>query len=243
MFYSLAILTLLASILFYSFYPRNDGIKNVDMPNLKVDATEILAHHMAAVEAARVLFRDSEDNNKLKMTYQTWTENRSISFDNYSSHMPAGTQASTFATPKLYCFNNSDGTTGNCAQRTANRTNNIYGSSDYIITFGGKFDDTLTARALGEKVHLTSYAQNEHLKALCGILEYVEPITASSESDKQVEYDYQGTCMITNTRYQSVRLPRRFVCTEEGTGSYTGHLVCITQISTAYEDKKRIYPQ
>lgn len=231
MFYSLTILTLLASILFYSFYPRNDGIKNVDMPAAKAYVTEFVAHHMAAVEAARVISYDSAAG-KNKMAYESWTPNEIIGIELYVNYMPPNTPENVLnhriADPTLYCFDNEDGSrSSNCARRTANIADR--GSSDYIITFLD-LDESIDARALGEKMFLTSYSPDEHLKTQCGIL--VEGMAN--------DYDPQGTCVVDNTRYLTVSLPREFSC--PGINS-PEKLVCITQISAAYDGTTKVSPQ
>ena len=130
MFYSLTILTLLASILFYSFYPRNDGIKNVDMPAAKAYVTEFVAHHMAAVEAARAISYDSTAG-KNKMAYESWIPNSQIDIANYVNYMPPNTPENVLndriANPTLYCFDNANGSQSNCAQRTANTADSNFG--------------------------------------------------------------------------------------------------------------------
>lgn len=249
MFYSLAILTLLASILFYSFYPRNDGIKVQDMPRAKSLVTDMLAHHMAAVEAARVLSYD-ETTQRNKMAYENWASGgfTAINKNFYASYLPPNFASTTFnsdpdshnpnGVPYLYCFDNSNGTLAtSCAQRKADIDSNNFGTSDYIITFMGTDSGTLDARALGEKMHLTNYAPNEHLKTICGIAELVD-----SQGNADEDYDYQGRCMVSNTRHMTVRLPRYFnssiFCDSE---NY--YLVCITQLSAAYDGKTKVHPQ
>ena len=251
MFYSLAILTLLASILFYSFYPRNDGVKMQDMPRAKSQVTDMLAHHMAAVEAARVLSYDTE-TGRYKMAYENWITSNSvangsaISKDLYVSYLPPNFNSTTFnngANPEssidkilLYCFNNKDGSRSEaCAQRKVDIEHGDYGSSDYIITFMETYTGTLEARALGEKMHLTGYASNAHLKTICGI---AEPLSDDGEPDE--DYDYKGLCMVSNTRYQTVRLPRFFNNACTGDNYY---LVCITQLSAAYDGTTKVHPQ
>ncbi|MGN1091509.1 MAG: hypothetical protein ACI4RJ_03365 [Alphaproteobacteria bacterium] len=233
MFYSLTILTLLASILFYSFYPRNDGIKNVDMPAAKAYVTEFVAHHMAAVEAARAISYDSEAG-KNKMAYESWIPNSQIDIANYVNYMPPNTPENVLndriANPTLYCFDNANGSQSNCAQRTANTADSNFGSSDYIITFLDA-GEAIDARALGEKMFLTSYSPDEHLKTQCGIL-----VEGSAD-----DYDPRGTCVVDNTRYLTVSLPREFSCS--GISGLEGQLVCITQISAAYDGTTKVSPQ
>ncbi len=257
MFYSLAILTLLASILFYSFYPRNDGIKVQDMPRAKSLVTDMLAHHMAAVEAARVLSYD-ETTQRNKMAYENWASGgfTAINKNFYASYLPPNFASTTFnsdptspdpnGVPYLYCFNNSDGTSLiPCAQRKADIDSSNFGTSDYIITFMETDAGTLEARALGEKMHLTSYASNEHLKTICGI---VDRLNSSDIGCNGVgcgdyeDYDYQGLCMVNNTRYQTVRLPRFFNDRDVCNGN-NYYLVCITQLSAAYDGTTKVRPQ
>lgn len=52
MAYLLVVLTFLASILFYSFYPRSDAINLVDKPEAQSLIFELVAQHSAAVQAA-----------------------------------------------------------------------------------------------------------------------------------------------------------------------------------------------
>ena len=253
MFYSLAILTLLASILFYSFYPRNDGVKVQDMPRAKSQVTDMLAHHMAAVEAARVLSYDATTGRN-KMAYENWGSIY-IPKSRYEQYLPPNFTSTAFnnsdsdrnGTPAIYCIDNqSHGQAASCGLRNADIANGVYGSSDYVITFMETDAGTLEARALGEKMHLTSYASNEHLKTICGIVDPLDNDEIGCDGNNGCgdyeDYDYQGLCMVNNTRYQTVRLPRYFNNKSECNGN-NYYLVCITQLSAAYDGTTKVRPQ
>lgn len=59
MFYMLAMVTFLSSILIYSLYPRSDGVTSIDIPTAESAAMELVAQHSAALQAATVLTADA----------------------------------------------------------------------------------------------------------------------------------------------------------------------------------------
>ena len=79
---------------------------------------------------------------------------------------------------------------------------------------------------------------------MCGILDILSDTGCNGEEDSgcvYADFDYSGTCIVNNTRYQTVRLPRRFndMCADEN----KDYLVCITEISAAYDGIKKVHLQ
>ena len=230
MFYALTIVTLLATILFYSFYPRNDGIRTVDMPTQKAIVMQLVAQHAAAVEAARIVSYD-HINQRNQMAYEQWTRPQGeeqhvmvqigsqIPDSLYDQFLPPGFQRG-YAFTSLYCIDNSNGLgASECGVRKADSTRPTLqqGTTDLIVSYMLP-DDKLQYRALGETVYLTNYSDAEHLKINCGI----------------ATCDLDG-CIVDNTRYQTVTLPASF-------NGLDGMLVCVTQLSVAYDSNGQVVP-
>lgn len=232
MFYALAIVTFLATILFYSLYPRNDGIKTIDMPSIKAEMAEMLAVHNAAVDAAKIVsYNDEKKRNQ--MAYETWSVDAdfNISFADYRSFLPTGFTNEQNFTPKLLCIDNknSSGTPiHGCNHIIADSADPNYGTTtDYIVTLAEN-DNHLVARALGELTFFQNYSgktNDPHLRTYCG---YVDCSGGHASSE---EFDSEGGCVLNNTRYRPIRLPRNI------TGNNDGNLICITRLSVTYDYK------
>ena len=235
MIYLLAVLTFIATIMFYSFYPRSDGFEKIDKPGAKIAVTELIAQHSAALHAASMITTNSADSTK-KMAYESWGTNI-IPRSKFTTYLPAGFNASEHGLrPESYilCQSNTDGTlTTTCASHNATASNK--GSSDYLITFislnalkaqYGDYIALLAPRALGEKTYLLDYKTNAHLSTNCGIIE-----ERSDDMSVGGDFDPGSNYVLSNTRYTTVSIPRPFVNQLQSGYSY---LACITRLSAAY---------
>ena len=235
MFYMLAMVTFLSSILIYSLYPRSDGVTSIDIPTAESAAMELVAQHSAALQAATVLTADANGNKSMK--YEKWG-NGQISKEKYSSFL-----AGSFTNPTIrpysmiLCQDNATASaTSSCAQRNADTVANVYGTTDFVITYISKADiaknygeyiANLTPRALGKLTHFTPYETKLHLTTNCGLVE-------SRDLDGKDFDPNNATHHLTNTRYDTFNLPAAFT---EVLDSNLEYIVCITRISRAYDNK------
>ena len=175
MAYLLMALAFMASILFYSFYPRSDGIEMVDKPAAKATVFELLAQHSAAVSAATVLIvppKDAYSTTPIKQDYQNnWStfnpaasNQGMLEYGVYELYIPPYTrfdEGSLRPETFLLCLDNDTGKySSNCAKKTG------LGSTDLLITlvslyalsaeYGPQYT-TLVERALGESTYLSNY--------------------------------------------------------------------------------------
>lgn len=233
MFFWLSLLTFISTILVYSFFPRNDGIKEIDIPIAKVAVSGLVHQHMAAVQAATVLVKDvTTGQNKLQ--YMTWREehntgNTLVVENGYEAYLPRGINLDAFGTQEtiLFCVDNSSGELTTTCGVTGSTPAHSSGTTDFLMTYEGEIDAddyifNLSPRALGHKMFFTPYEEGVHLQTQCGVVECF--------GSKQPEYDPNGKCTLNNTRYRTVTLPRAITDAED----LDGALVCITRLSAAY---------
>ena len=83
MIYLLVALTFLASIMFYSFYPRSDAIELIDKPSANNAVFELVAQHSAVVQAATVVVKPSADDSKQEkyMNYEIFFDQAKYELD------------------------------------------------------------------------------------------------------------------------------------------------------------------
>ncbi len=243
MFYLLAVVTFLATILFYSFYPRTDGIKTMDKPWARTAVSDMVVRHTSAQEAARVVSFDTT-TGKNKAAYANWTVG-TLTTNFYADFLPTGFQVYTTNVPttRLLCIDNETGAaSATCGVYSAN-TNIAFpkGTTDFLMTYTplenvqaqvGTYLANVAKRSLGETVFLTKYTPEEHLRVNCGVVDCSAGIATGND------FDPAGTCMLNNTRYLTVRLPRQITAADDGL------LMCITRLGAAYDENKNIiYPQ
>ena len=238
MFYLLAMVTFLSSILIYSLYPRSDGVTSIDIPTAESAAMELVAQHSAALQAATVLTADANGNKSMK--YEKW-ENEQIDSDKYTSFLPSSFVPNPTPGNRPYsqilCVDNAKPTdTTTCGSRTADTAANVYGTTDFVITYiskaaiannYGEYIANLTPRALGKLTHFTPYETELHLTTNCGLVESGK--LAGKDFDP-----YNATHHLTDTRYDTVNLPAAFT---EVLDSDHEYIACITRISRAYDNK------
>ena len=234
MFFWLGLLTFISTILVYSFFPRNDGIKEIDVPIAKVAVSGLVHQHMAALQAATVMVKDTTTGQN-KLQYMTWRKDDEsenilrVKSDKYGAYLPRriklgalGTQATI-----LFCVDNSSGKLTTTCGVTGSTPEYSSGTTDFLMTYEGEIDAddyifNLSPRALGHKMFFTPYEDGVHLQTQCGVVECFGP--------KQPEYDPNGKCTLNNTRYRTVTLPRAITNAVD----LDGALVCITRLSAAY---------
>ena len=245
MFFWLSLLTFISTILVYSFFPRNDGIKEIDVPIAKVVVSGLVHQHMAALQAATVMVKDAT-TGKNKLQYMTWREDPDatgntlvVGNDRYGVYLPRGINLDAFGTQAtiLFCVDNFSGELTTTCGVTGSTPEHSTGTTDFLMTYEGEIDAddyifNLSPRALGHKMFFTPYKEGVHLQTQCGVVECFGP--------KQPEYDQYGECTLNNTRYRTVTLPRAITDTvdlEEDANTFVdldGALVCITRLSAAY---------
>lgn len=240
MFYLLASLTFLSSILIYSLYPRSDGVTTIDIPNAKTAAMEILTQHSAALQAATVLKTD-ENNNKI-MRYEEWGSGQ-ITSAKYNDFLPStftpNPNTAYLPYSQILCVDNTTASaTSSCAKRNADAKNDIYGTTDFVVTHislislgdtYGEYIANLTPRALGQLTYFTDYDEKRHLTTNCGLVQ------AGKLTGKDFDPN-NATHYLTDTRYETVNLPRAFTDTLDASKDY---IACITRISVAYDDTEK----
>ena len=237
MFYTLAFVAFVATILIYSFYPRNDGLRTVDMPREKAIVMQMVAEHNAAVEAARVVTYDNATRQN-KLAYESWimADDTLVPTGYYSQFLPADFQRGPGINVELVCVDNAtrevalyhdpatDRLYERCGIHTADSNtiirpdepNGVWGTTDYLITYMEE-ENPLQRRAAGELTYLAQHTDEEHLKTYCG---YV------SDAD---EHSFG----ITNTRH-----PIRITC--DDCAPPVGSVACVTRLSVAYCDNKNV---
>ncbi len=254
MFYLLASLTFIATILFYSFYPRTDTVELLDKPAAKTAVAELLAQHTAALQAATIIKKTTE--GKTTMAYEDWPSDPDYNnkqWDNgfpivaekFIPFLPAGMVRSEIP-PKsvVFCTDNMSGEKSDvCAKRYVEKDENgnytSYGTTDFVITYTtmealdvlyGTYISNLTPRALGEAVYFTEYKDEVHLTTNCGVLEEITDTIPPTQ-----DYDTNNaTHILDNTRFETVSVPKAFTDTLDNDN--LTYLVCITRISVAYGD-------
>ena len=248
MFYLLASLTFLTSILIYSLYPRSDGVTHIDMPTAKTAAMELLAHHSAALQAATVLQKD--DNGNQKMRYESWG-NSQITSDKYSAFLPStyilNPDIAYRPYSQILCVdNNTANVASNCARRNADVENSDYGTTDFVITHislasladsYGEYIANLAPRALGQMTYFTDYDKKRHLTTNCGLIQKGRLSGKDFDPNNATHY-------LTDTRYETVNLPNAFDNTINFDDNKE-YIACITRISVAYDNKEKeiVYPK
>ena len=253
MFFWLGLLTFISTILVYSFFPRNDGIKEIDIPIAKVAVSGLVHQHMAALQAATVMRKDATTGQN-ELQYMTWREEPNtgntleVESDKYEAYLPRGINLDAFGTQAtiLFCVDNASGELTTTCGVTGSTLAHPNGTTDFLMTYEGEIDAddyifNLSPRALGHKMFFTPYEEGVHLQTQCGVVECFGP--------KQPEYDQYGKCTLNNTRYRTVTLPRAITDTvrwkkkntsvdlDEDTNTFVdldGALVCITRLSAAY---------
>ena len=248
MFYALAIVTFIATILFYSLYPRNDGMRMVEMPQAKTELSEMIAVHNAAVDAAKVIVYDKTAHRN-QMDYERWYaknklgvkgHNDGIKFEVYSQFLPTGFTDKQNFFPRLWCTDNSSDA-GNVKYPCNHSITNYAApatdtTTDYIVTLSnGPEQNPLYRRALGELTLLHGYSNEDNVPRLST---YCGTIDCTSEGPAgMTEYDPNGRCVLTNTRDVTIRLPRIIGSGENH--DFDGYLACITRIGVTYNYRKR----
>ena len=184
MAYLLVALAFMASILFYSFYPRSDGIETIDKPAAKATVLELLAQHSAAVSAATVLVvpPESDKVSPNRQDYEVgWprfkhndADQGMVEYGLYAEFMPPFHRFDEWYVGRpqtfLVCMDNETATYNNPTNRTsvcAKKTG--MGSTDLLITivslkgleaeYGPQYT-TMVERALGESTYLSNYDHN-----------------------------------------------------------------------------------
>ena len=241
MFYLLASLTFLTSILIYSLYPRADGVTTFDMPTARTAAMELAAQHSAALQAATVLTTDEEKNTI--MFYKNWGSGQ-IDQSSYTAFLP-----STFTpnpneyyrpSSQILCVDNKTAaSTSSCAIQNADIENGFYGTTDFVITHislpalantYGEYTANLVPRALGQLTHFTDYDEKRHLTTNCGLI-LKGKITNRDFDPNNAEYS------LTDTRYGTVNLPYAFTAETPNFNDNQEYVACITRVSVAYDKK------
>ena len=246
MFYLLASLTFLTSILIYSFYPRTDGVTTIDLPTAKTAAMEILAQHSAALQAATVLTSDKDGNKKMR--YEDWERGQIVS-SKYKDFLPStftpNPDTNYLPYSQILCVdNNTASETSFCAQRNADTESSLYGSTDFVITrislasltaSYGAYIANLTPRALGQISYFTDYDKKRHLTTNCGLVQ-AGRLNGRDFDPNNAQYH------LSDTRYETVNLPKAFTDTLNENQDY---IVCITRISVAYDSgtNQLLYPK
>lgn len=236
MFFWLSLLTFISTILVYSFFPRNDGIKEIDVPIAKVAVSGLVHQHMAALQAATVMVKDAKTGQN-KLQYMTWREGANVGntlvVENglYGAYLPRGINLDAFGAQEtiLFCVDNYSGELATTCGVTGSTPVHLNGTTDFLMTYEGEIDAddyifNLSPRALGHKMFFTPYKEGVHLQTQCGVVECF--------GSKQPEYDPHGECTLNNTRYRTVTLPRAITDAEDL--DLDGALVCITRLSAAY---------
>ena len=163
MIYLLVALTFLASIMFYSFYPRSDAIELIDKPSAKNAVFELVAQHSAVVQAATVVMKpqaeqtpqanylryEAYDNDR----FQTWPRflgakpsanlcpaqeiaSPVVPYDFYEEYLPVGFRDYAPSPESfLLCVNNDDAKPTTCCGNDGVYKSFLHsGTSDFIIT-------------------------------------------------------------------------------------------------------------
>lgn len=238
MFFWLGLLTFISTILVYSFFPRNDGIREIDVPIAKVAVSGLVHQHMAALQAATVMVKDTTTGQN-KLQYMTWREKDNTSnilpvkndSDGYKAYRLRRINLAAFGTQAtiLFCVDNASGELKTTCGVTGSTLAHPNGTTDFLMTYEGEIDAddyifSLSPRALGHKMFFTPYEEGVHLQTQCGVVECFGPT--------QPEYDPNGKCTLNNTRYRTVTLP--YAITNAEDLDLDGALVCITRLSAAY---------
>ena len=260
MFFWLGLLTFVASLLYFSFFPRNDGLRLIDKPQADALVAPFVAQHMAALRAAKHKNEtDTPDyitemlNSSINLFNQKNANIGVISKSAIRSYLPQGTSLNDFTDTLssegfksiIICINNTTGQlSASCGLTDENAA---YTTSDFLITYGaipsywGDYYTALSPRALGERLFLTDYTQQYHLPATCGVLSCTAP-----EAPAGTDYQPGSTCVVDTTRYRVVYLPKAFINSAPIAGD-ADTLVCISRLSAAYTFKTNppqlIYPQ
>lgn len=238
MFYLLASLTFLTSILIYSLYPHSDGVTRIDIPSAKTAAMELVTQHSAALQAATVLRMD--ENSNQKMRYEDWGSGQ-ITSAKYGDFLPSvftpNPNPSYLPYSQVLCVDNTTGgMTSICARRNADIANDIYGTTDFVVTHislasiaetYGSYIANLTPKALGQITYFTDYDPKRHLTTNCGLV----------QSGRLTGKDFDpnnATYYLTDTRYETVNLPLAFTDTLYTNQKY---IACITRVSVAYDNE------
>ena len=248
MFFWLVLLTFFSSLLIYGLYPRNDGITIEDKPEANVAVADLLTQHLAAVDAAEILFKDGSTRTK---AYVKWVENGDqgssdpyeIPDEKFEDFLPAAYIFSDTQLPvsEIYCIkNNGRNLTKNCGVTSGDDS-----TTDFLVTYikgvPVNFDTYiahLAHRSLGVKMFLTKYVNDSRedknnsrafdgysLKTNCGIVR--APTEIGALPDSMQDFDPSGTYVLDNTRYYTVRVPALVSLP-------AGSLACITRLSATY---------
>ena len=260
MFFWLGLLTFVASLLYFSFFPRNDGLRLIDKPQADALVAPFVAQHMAALKAVK--HKNENDvpdyisemlNTSINLFNQKSANIGVVSSPAIRSYLPQGTVLNDFSDTLsgsgfasiVLCINNTSGElSASCGLTDENAA---YTTSDFLITYGaipsywGDYFTALSPRALGERLFLTDYTQQYHLPATCGVLSCTAP-TAPAGTD----YQPGSNCVVDTTRHRVVYLPNAFM-DKVPIPANRDVLVCISRLSAAYSFKTNppqiIYPQ
>ncbi len=260
MFFWLGLLTFIASILFFSFFPRNDGLRLSDKPQADSLVAPFVAQHMAALKVIKHKNENnipnyiSEMSNSTINLFKQKTDNIGVVAQPLiRSYLPQGTvlndftdtlNGSGFASIVL-CINNETGDLSTLCGKTDENAGST--TSDFLITYGpipeswGDYYTALSPRALGERLFLADYTQQYHLPATCGVLSCTAP-----EAPAGTDFQPGSKCVVDTTRHRVVYMPQAFM-NNVPLDEERDILVCISRLSAAYSFKTNppqiIYPQ
>ena len=269
MFFWFGFLTILASILYFSFYPRNDPLQVIDKPIADSLTAPLIAQHMAALkDASIIVYREKNQVNNSHAITQKYileaenTLNPSSSLNSFNSlenagsyfkvtdkaikyYLPKGIERNTAFYSYITCFSNGQ-LTNKCGCTNENGEEKC--TTDFLITIGKipsewGYYGKLAPRALAERLFLTKYTEDTNLPVTCGILD------CSGKSPSGEDFFPNSSCSIYTTRYQDVRVPdlQQFLQQEHSNiNSSSSTMVCISRLSVTYKLKENpaeiIYP-
>lgn len=269
MFFWFGFLTILASILYFSFYPRNDPLQVIDKPIADSLTAPLIAQHMAALKDASIIVYGeiSDVNNSHTINQKYILETKEVLNQDQSSlrycggsypcfqvtedavnyYLPKGIKQNTDFKSYITCFSNDSGQpTDKCGCTNEGIEGEEKCTTDFLITIGEIPDEwdyygKLAPRALAERLFLTKYTKDTNLPVTCGILD----CSGNSSSEKE-DFFPNGPCFIYTTRYQDVRVPNLRELLNLDINSSLGIMVCISRLSVTYKLKENpaeiIYP-
>ena len=239
MFYLLGTLTFLATLLFYSLYPRADGVSQIDIPHAKIAVQELISQHSAALQAGSLVVEASDGSRKMK--YEDWIASGQMDFSDFLP--PNMVQTNNPPISTIICVDNKTASlTNNCARSQFNEENEDYGTTDFLVTYTtfsdldpmyGTYLTSLTPRALGKKMRFIEYRDDStdgdgvQLSTYCGIL------AERSQKDGRDFDPNNADFSLSNTRTKTVNLPKALTddILNEMNEEY---LICISRLSVAY---------
>lgn len=253
MYYWLALFTFIASMLFYSFYPRSDAVKMVDKPKASVLVEPFIAQHLVALDAVQL-----KDNDDVMAYIPAMAGTTSglltvpaggygkieLDKDAFGHFNTTSIVFNNQFTSAVFCILNETPSTEKLTT-SCGQTAGSMATTDFLVTYGSVpeswgYYGMLAPRVLGEKAFLAPYDEKYHARTQCGVVDMGDGLVVRTPTS---DFDPESGIVLNNSRYQVVTVPR-YIAAKLNLAPRD--LMCITRLSAAYDfanPPKIIYPQ